>query len=152
MNAYTWKTTQSPAISLCRFLGFKRGSFTSRYTQLFVVFGLSGLIHFGGSLHNSRTVDKALKWGDFYVFPAQAAYITLEDFVVWIWLSTPGAQKDGRATRYVGLGRMCGRLVTVSWLLCTLGWHLRSQNAYGAMNPKWGARNSSWPYVSKLIG
>ena len=63
-----------------KFLKFPRGTNRSSYTQLYVVFFLSGLVHFGGDF----IVEKRMIYGSFKFSLLQAAAITLEDFVIYI--------------------------------------------------------------------
>ena len=63
-----------------KFLGFPRGSNRSSYTQLYVAFFLSGLLHFAGDF----TLEKRLVFRSFKFFLLQAVAITFEDFVIYI--------------------------------------------------------------------
>ena len=59
---------------------FPRGTKLSSYTQLYVAFFLSGLLHFSGDfVFERRIVSRSFKF-----FLLQAAAITFEDFVVYI--------------------------------------------------------------------
>ena len=61
-------------------LRFPRGTNRSSYTQLYVAFFLSGLIHFSGDF----MVEKRMVYRSFKFFPLQAVGITFEDFVIYI--------------------------------------------------------------------
>jgi hypothetical protein len=83
-------------------LQLRRGSFASKYLQLFVAFGISGIIHAGASMlcHASFNGDYAMK-----VFICQAIIIFIEDHVV-------------------ELGKKCGFKDTTFWRLIGFGWTL----------------------------
>jgi len=61
-------------------LKFPRGSNRSSYTQLYVVFLLSGLLHSSGDF----MVEKRIVYRSFKFFLLQAVIITLEDFVIYL--------------------------------------------------------------------
>jgi len=66
-------------------LGFKPGSRGSSYTQLYVAFFLSGLIHTGGDIVLASSTSTASR--SFFSMPfflSQAFIITFEDMVIWI--------------------------------------------------------------------
>ena len=63
-----------------KFLKFPRGTNGSSYTQLYVAFFLSGLIHFGGDF----ILEKRMVYRSFNFFLLQAVIITLEDFVIYL--------------------------------------------------------------------
>jgi len=63
-----------------RILKFPRGSNRSSYTQLYVGFFLSGLLHAFGDF----AVEKRVVYRSFNFFLLQAVVITFEDFVVYI--------------------------------------------------------------------
>jgi len=63
-----------------KLLKFPRGTNRSSYTQLYVVFFLSGLVHFGGDF----IVEKRMVYGSFNFSLLQAVAITFEDFVIYI--------------------------------------------------------------------
>jgi hypothetical protein len=60
-------------------LKLRKGSFASKYIQLFATFGISGIIHGAASMlcHRSLEDDKAIK-----VFLLQAVIIMVEDYVI----------------------------------------------------------------------
>ena len=61
-------------------LNFPRGTILSAYTQLYVSFLLSGIIHFGGDyLAERRVVLRSIKY-----FLLQAVAITCEDIVIYV--------------------------------------------------------------------
>jgi len=62
------------------FLKFPRGTNRSSYTQLYVVFFLSGLVHFGGDF----IVERRMVYGSFKFSLLQAVAITFEDLVIYI--------------------------------------------------------------------
>jgi hypothetical protein len=71
-------------------LGIKRGGNLSAYTQIWLVFGISGLTHASGIFMVPSpvniTFDERFN-GVMVYFLLQAAAITLEDFVQWIMKS-----------------------------------------------------------------
>ena len=83
-------------ICLCQFLaplgkaastafGFKHGTLGSSYTQLYVAFFLSGIVHTGGDIAlspHSSAASQSLFSMPFFL--SQALIITLEDMVIWI--------------------------------------------------------------------
>ncbi|OAX38573.1 hypothetical protein K503DRAFT_691336, partial [Rhizopogon vinicolor AM-OR11-026] len=65
--------------------GFKRGTLESSYTQLYVAFFLSGLMHTGGDIvlsSHTSTVSRSFFSMPFFLL--QAFAITLEDMFIWI--------------------------------------------------------------------
>jgi hypothetical protein len=60
-------------------LRLRKGSFASKYLQLFLGFGISGLVHGGASMlyHGSFNDDRAMR-----VFVAQAVIIFIEDHMI----------------------------------------------------------------------
>ena len=63
-----------------KFLKFPRGSNRSSYTQLYVGFFLSGLLHASGDF----VVEKRVVYRPLNFFLLQAVAITFEDFVIYI--------------------------------------------------------------------
>ena len=63
-----------------KFLRFPRGTILSSYTQLYVAFFLSGLLHFGGDF----MIEKQMVYRSFKFFLLQAVAITFEDFVIYL--------------------------------------------------------------------
>ena len=62
-----------------KFLKFPRGTNRSSYTQLYIAFFLSALIHFSGDfMFEKRLVHRSFKF-----FLLQAVAITVEDFVIY---------------------------------------------------------------------
>lgn len=84
----------APGIFLARdVLQLRRGSFASKYLQLFVAFFISAAIHGGAAMLSHRSLDDD---NSFAVFMAQAIAILVEDHVIdlgrylgfhetWIW-------------------------------------------------------------------
>ncbi|KZM18814.1 uncharacterized protein EKO05_0006641 [Ascochyta rabiei] len=71
------RVCSGPAVFVVRdVLHLRKGSFASKYLQLFIGFGISGLVHGGASMlyHGSFEDDRAIK-----VFLAQAVIIFFED-------------------------------------------------------------------------
>ena len=63
-----------------RFFGFPRGTNLSSYTQVYVAFFLSGLLHSSGDF----MIEKRMVSRSFKFFLLQAVIITLEDFVIYV--------------------------------------------------------------------
>ena len=63
-----------------KFLKFPRGTNRSSYTQLYVAFFLSGLLHFSGDF----ALEKRMVYRSFNFFLLQAIAITFEDLVIYI--------------------------------------------------------------------
>ena len=63
-----------------KFLKFPRGSNRSSYTQLYVAFFLSGVLHFSGDF----MFEKRMVYRSFNFFLLQAVAITFEDFIIYI--------------------------------------------------------------------
>jgi Membrane bound O-acyl transferase family len=86
--------------------GFEPGTAASSYTQLFVAFLLSGLIHTGGDYMVFRHFTSF----SLQFFLLQAIAISFEDFVIWSTKSM-SAYWDPRISRTVGyvwvLGWFC---------------------------------------------
>ena len=89
------------------------GTWQSRYTQLYVGFAVSGLLHCGGDL----MVDPSLKLfgASFPFFFSQAVAITLEDVVIAL------AQRSGIKVPQV-LARALGYAWAVAWLCISAPW------------------------------
>ena len=63
-----------------KLLKFPRGSNLSSYTQLYIAFFLSGLLHLSGDF----MLEKRMVYHSFKFFLLQAIAITLEDFVIYV--------------------------------------------------------------------
>lgn len=101
-----------------RIFGFPRGTNRSSYTQLYVAFVLSGLIHCAGDCaFEKRIVYRSLKY-----FFLHAVAITVEDFVIYIatrLLLVLGVKlKPGRAdeSRTETVVRVVGYCWVTLWL------------------------------------
>jgi hypothetical protein len=84
-----------------RSLGFGPGTTWSAYTQIFVAFAISGIIHIAGDIH----MDKAHIDASFKFFAFQAFAVAFEDAVMAI------ARRSGLAH-----SRLFNRLVGYSWV------------------------------------
>ena len=97
----------------CNALQLRPGTWPSRYTQLYIGFAVSGLIHCGGDL----MVDRALFGASFAFYVAQALAITLEDAIIGLY---------GRSG--VGLPqpllRLVGYVWALSWLCVSAPWQI----------------------------
>ncbi|KAK2874944.1 hypothetical protein FQN49_001918 [Arthroderma sp. PD_2] len=76
-------------------VGVRRGTNTSSYTQLWLAFTISGVMHALSQLLMPRPANitpSEIVIGIFLFFPCQAAMITIEDFVIWLWKKYFGMQ------------------------------------------------------------
>lgn len=113
------RVCSAPAIYVARdVLHLPKGSFVSKYLQLFIVFGISGLVHGGASMlaHGSFDDDGAMK-----VFVGQAIIIFVEDHLV-------------------KLGKMMGFSDSLFWRLVGFVWAVF---AIGASMESWTGRTLS---------
>jgi len=105
-----------------KLLKFPRGSNRSSYTQLYVAFLLSGLLHFSGDF----MLEKRMVYRTFKFFLLQAVAITFEDFVFYIakgFLRRGGVEvKPGRAdeTWADAVVRVVGYCWVTLWICLTL--------------------------------
>jgi len=94
-------------------LGFKPGTLGSSYTQLYVAFFLSGLVHTGGdivlSFHNPAAPRSFFSMPFFLL---QAFAITVEDILIWM------------ARRMGVKGSVWTRAVGYAWVTVWFGWCL----------------------------
>ncbi|KAI1779261.1 membrane bound O-acyl transferase family-domain-containing protein [Hypoxylon cercidicola] len=79
---------QQPGIRIARFLGLEKGTFASRYMQLYLAFFIS----FGTHWWQSYTVTRQDN-GEFAFFMLQPVIITIEDFLQWIWGKSVDAER-----------------------------------------------------------
>ncbi|USP80666.1 uncharacterized protein yc1106_07940 [Curvularia clavata] len=94
----------APSLWLARdFLKLRKGSFGSKYVQLFGAFGISALIHSGGSWLLDRSFDDDV--GSMKFFLGQAAVILVEDHII-------------------ALGKKMGFRDSVGWRLLGFVWTL----------------------------
>ena len=116
-----------------KFLRFPRGTNRSSYTQLYIAFFLSGLLHFAGDY----MIEKRLVYRSFKFFILQAVAITFEDFVIYIakrflrWRGIefkPGKVDESWAEAVVRVGGYCW--VTL-WFYSTLPMWLDELSAMG---------------------
>ncbi|KAI1206761.1 uncharacterized protein F4807DRAFT_438204 [Annulohypoxylon truncatum] len=82
---------QTPGLRLARFLGLKKGTFGSRYLQLYSAFFVSFCTHWFQSFVVSRHDN-----GELAFFMLQPVIISVEDFLQWIWRKSidPKRKKD----------------------------------------------------------
>jgi hypothetical protein len=103
----------APGIFLARdVMHLRKGSFASKYLQLFVGFGISGVAHAGASMLIHRSLEDD---GAFAVFIGQAVIIMIEDHII-------------------GLGKRLGFKDSVFWRLVGFVWTVL---AIGASTEKW---------------
>ncbi|KAG8935600.1 hypothetical protein FRC02_007311, partial [Tulasnella sp. 418] len=89
-------------------LNFKSGTNASSYTQLYVAFVMSGVIH---SLGDRMMIGKSGMGSSMPFFLQQAVAITLEDFVIWLGRRTFGTPYWARWVGYI-------------WVICWFRWSL----------------------------
>ena len=116
-----------------KFLKFPRGTNRSSYTQLYIAFFISGLLHFAGDF----MLEKRLAYHSFKFFILQAVAITFEDFIVYIakrLLRLGGIQlKPGRADENWAetVVRVIGYCWVTLWFCLTLPVWLDDPNSIG---------------------
>lgn len=96
--------------SLVDALGIKRGTNTSSYTQLWISFAISGVMHAASMtlMPCPANVPEWDRWrGLLLYFIWQAAVITTEDFVIYFWRNVWGGGQEKR---------MWKRLVGYVWV------------------------------------
>ncbi|KAI0883682.1 membrane bound O-acyl transferase family-domain-containing protein [Annulohypoxylon maeteangense] len=94
------KPFQFPGLRLARFLCLKKGTFGSRYLQLYSTFYISCCIHRYQSYIVSRHEN-----GEFAFFMLQPVIISVEDFLRWVWRkSVSPKQKEDLARFEVLIG------------------------------------------------
>ncbi|KAH9889203.1 membrane bound O-acyl transferase family-domain-containing protein [Xylariomycetidae sp. FL2044] len=107
------RSTQQPGIQLSRALGFGKGTFGSRYIQLYLAFAISCAIHVWQQFSISRQ-DR----GEIAFFLLQPVVITFEDFVQWAWHKAV-APKQRKSL--AGFERAAGYM----WTFVAFSWTLR---------------------------
>ena len=109
------------------FLGFPRGTNLSSYTQLYVAFFLSAILHFSGDF----VIEKRIVSRSFKFFLLQAVAITFEDLVVYTAkrLLRRGRKLGGPWT--IVVVRAFGYCWVTLWLSLTLPVWLDELNALG---------------------
>ena len=83
-------------------LGIHRGTNASSYIQLWLAFGISGMMHalqmrMFPAPRSMKVNDKMVGMGLFFF--CQAAAITVEDFVQWAWRQVGGRMKESNGLR-----------------------------------------------------
>ncbi|KAF8855219.1 hypothetical protein BDZ45DRAFT_715851 [Acephala macrosclerotiorum] len=77
-----------PAIRIAKFLRLRKGTLASKYSQLYISFGISCLFHqfqmFNVTRHDT---------GEFKFFMSQAVAVTAEDLVMWAWRKLRGRRE-----------------------------------------------------------
>jgi len=109
-------------------LGFKPGTIGSSYTQLYVAFFLSGLIHVGGDIALSfRGSAASPSLPSMRFFLLQAFIITLEDMFICV-------------TRRLGVKySVWTRILGYAWVTAWFGWCV-SEFAKTTVREGWGIR------------
>ncbi|KAF9809459.1 hypothetical protein IEO21_07385 [Rhodonia placenta] len=117
--------TASMGKACCRLLGLRQGSWASSYTQLYVGFAVSGLMHCGGDF----MVSPKLFGASFPFFIAQAAAISLEDAVVGL------AKRTGMQAQCPdGLAHALGYVWVFVWLNMSVPWYLNWSTRAGVID------------------
>ena len=119
-----------------KILKFPRGTHRSSYTQLYIAFFLSGLIHSSGDF----MVDKRMVYRSFKFFLIQAVIITFEDIIIYLAkrsLRRGGIELEpGKADRSWAetVVRIIGYCWVILWACWTFPIFLDGLNAVG-----WGS-------------
>ena len=139
---------RQPAIRLARFLGLRRGTLSSKYTQLYVAFFLSTLLH-QWSIFNTARADV----GEFRFFMSQAVIITLEDFLQHCWRGISGRK---RSDELGGFERSVGYVWTFGWMCwclppLMLGF-IEAGTVGGSPESEWAIKQGTnhaqeWPWI-----
>ena len=110
-----------------KFLRFPRGTNLSSYTQLYVAFFLSAILHFAGDVaFEKRIVSRSFKF-----FLLQAVAITFEDLVIYTAKRLlPRVGKVDKPWTMVAV-RVTGYCWVTLWLCLTLPVWLDELNALG---------------------
>lgn len=115
----------APGIYIARdVLRLQKGSFTSKYLQLFIGFGISAIVHSGGSMLAHRSFNDD---GAFVFFIGQAVVIMIEDYII-------------------DFGKSCGLKNSVFWRLVGFVWTVF---AIGANSQRWSGkviRHEMWAH------
>ena len=116
-----------------KFLKFPRGTNRSSYTQLYIAFFLSGVVHFAGEfMCEKRFVSRS-----FIFYSIQAVAITFEDFVIYVakrlllWRGTklnPGGPDESWAEVAV---RVIGYCWVTLWFCFTMPGYLDEASRWG---------------------
>jgi hypothetical protein len=105
-----------PVMRVTRIFGFEKGSLASRYMQLYLIVGLSYLLH-----HFQMFKVTRRNMGEFAFFMSQPVAITFEDLVLWAW-SQVRRDRRPRARRFE---RAVGFVWTFVWFSLTLHVYIR---------------------------
>jgi hypothetical protein len=122
--------------AVVRFFGFPKGSKLSSYTQLYVGFFISALIHEVASIFAAHR-----DLGDMRFFLSQAVAITFEDIVIAI-AKRLGWQRGGPAAKLVGY----------LWVFAWLSYSLRPWIDGGISAGLWQWYGLPFSVVGRLIG
>ncbi|CCM03052.1 uncharacterized protein FIBRA_05171 [Fibroporia radiculosa] len=107
----------------CHLMSIRAGSWGSSYTQLYVGFAVSGLMHCGGDFMVGRPL------ASFPFFVAQAIAISLEDAAIY-------AAKRVGLTLPERLGRLIGYIWVFTWLYISIPWYLDWAVKAGAVDTR----------------
>ncbi|KZT69927.1 hypothetical protein DAEQUDRAFT_231740 [Daedalea quercina L-15889] len=107
------RLTASAGKAVCRILALRPGSSASSYTQLYVGFAVSGLIHCGGDL----MVDPIFFGSSFLFFMSQAVAITVEDAVI-------GAARMMQLRIPQRLAHIVGYAWVLFWMNLSCPWYI----------------------------
>lgn len=152
---------KSPALFICRVFNFPKSSLRSRYTQLYVCFFLSGLLHHAGSYSMAQ---RSLY--DMSYFMLQAVAINSEDFVVAGYKrylrpmivndgERTGKRDGGSSERAEEKGlwweRCLGYVWLLVWLTLTDLWVFEPQMRYGFVKRELYEGTPSWKLLAKVL-
>ncbi|KAI9698089.1 MAG: hypothetical protein M1820_007597 [Bogoriella megaspora] len=107
------RMVSQPAIRTTRFLGLRKGSVASRYTQLYLSFAISCLYHEFEIFSVTRR-----DMGEFAFFLSQPVAITAEDIVQWIWRKLQPDQEPSPTSV------ACAKMIGYSWVFAWFSWSL----------------------------
>lgn len=102
-----------PALRITRLLGLRKGSFASRYMQLFASFAISCAVH-QFQMFNVTRKDM----GEFSFFMSQPIAILAEDIAQWWWQRVRGPSSER-------LGTLVGYLWVVVWFSFSLPYYVK---------------------------
>ncbi|PCH41661.1 hypothetical protein WOLCODRAFT_101014 [Wolfiporia cocos MD-104 SS10] len=105
---------------VCRVIGLQPGSWASSYTQLYIGFAVSGLVHCGGDL----MVQPSAYGSSFKFFIAQAVAISLEDAVIAL------ARRSGVRYSHM-MSHFLGYIWVFTWLCISTPWLVRCLEKVG---------------------
>ena len=116
-----------------KFLGFPRGTNRSSYTQLYLAFLLSGLLHFAGDF----MFERRMVYRSFKVCLLQAVVITFEDLIIHVATRLLGRRgielRPGRTNKHWAetVTRVIGYCWVTLWFCLTMPIWVDEPNTVG---------------------